>query len=107
MNKVTTTLKGITTISEEFSNFITQLALHVNVILKDLKELVANAGSDYRRYNEKQRRLVHLAVEYVSLLKAVLETPLLTKDGSLKSGLGKNLAGFKSAQLQLEAAGLR
>ena len=96
ISKVTTALNGIEKVCKQNFLFVTKLSNKMTPILNDLSEFILEKGNDYKKYNKKQRSLVHLSVEYANLLKSVLETPLLTKDGTLKQGIGKKLDNFSS-----------
>lgn len=102
MESVKTALKGIQKVTAMFSELIEELVPRVEKQVDTLARLVREKGNDYSNYTAAQRQKVHLTVEFVALLKQVLETPILSKNGSLKRGLVGSLQGFRNTQAQLE-----
>jgi len=102
MKNVTSTLKGIEKVTVEFSELIGELTPRVKKQIDGLAKLVQENGSDYTTYTLSQRKKVHLTLEFTYLLKQILETPLLSKNGAPKRGLAGMLESFRDTQTSLE-----
>lgn len=104
MNCARTALNGIEKVANQFQELIDGLCPRFDLVLQSLDKLIKTRGSDYTAYSEDERRLVYTAVEFAHLTKKALETPLLTKSGALKRGLGRQIESIESSPLLLDEA---
>ena len=63
--------------------------------MDSLESTIIAAGIDYSAYDVDQKRQVYLAVQFAQILKLVLETPILTKEGGIDNQCWKALAALK------------
>jgi len=49
----------------------------------ELERIVRKRGKNYRRYSTEQKHIVAQICSVAAAIKAVLDTPILTEDGSL------------------------
>lgn len=129
MKNVQTALKGIASISNAFYDLISKFLTPMDIILDNLEEIVkdstnyqklqlglwakvafkikkllkVNTKCDYTKLDLRKRKTVHLAVQFAQSLKMLLETPLLTQDGSLRIECNKALTEGNTIFKQLTA----
>ena len=48
-----------------------------------MEDIIENEGEDYREYKAESKRLVAAAASTACSIKAVLDTPILTEEGTL------------------------
>ena len=61
----------------------------------DLKQVIHDSGTDWNQYNVSQKKQVAASLKIAQLAKAIIDTPMLTKDGVLTDDI-KNIAAKKS-----------
>ncbi len=83
MNGAKSIVEAIGKVSLEFTRLIKDVSLRMDQALLKLDNLIETAGVDYKKYNETERKIVHSNVQFAQVLKILLETPILTKDGAL------------------------
>ena len=80
---VISTCKGI----RMRANMLTRLLLKLDAIFAPLvynmEKIIETSGSDYTKYTPDQKKTIAGAMALAGAIKAVLDTPLLTEDGSL------------------------
>jgi hypothetical protein len=76
-------LEAIQDITLKFDEIIQRLSTAIIPVLDNLESTIMASGADYSRYDISQKRQVNLAVQFAQVLKLVLETPLLTKEGAI------------------------
>lgn len=91
MEKAISVLDAIKKVAQKFDEVIKRLSTTMTSELDDLENIIIGSGTDYAKYNELQKRQVHLTVQFAQVLKLLLETPLLTKDGALDESSNKAL----------------
>lgn len=104
MNCAATALKGIELVVVQFENLIADLCPRFDKALANLDALIRERGTSYVSYSEDERKKVYLAVEFAHLVKRVLETQILSQDGGLQHGLGRQVKAIRSMPLFVEAA---
>ena len=62
-----------------------------------LEEIINQSGVDFYMYNDKEQAAVFHAVKYAQLVKAIIDTPILNKEGELLGNASKNFSGIKAA----------
>lgn len=95
MKNARTLVTGIGKVAEEFHKLIQSLAARTDIILDLLEKVIKKSGIDYSQYAQPQQRAVYLAVQFAQVLKMVIETPILTKDGALTTNYRKALGEGK------------
>lgn len=83
---------GIGKVAKEFHRVIEGLSSRLEGILYSLEKVIKESGTNYQNYTESQQRIVYVAVQLTTLLKQVVETPFLTKDGALAPNYSKALS---------------
>lgn len=125
LNNATSVMKAIRQISEQFTEAIEQLNIHMSHALDELeyeferamehrnksmryrvKRAIYNlfkkeVSLEYRQLNEEQQKLLHVSYQMAQTMKVLLETPLLHKDGSIDENCRMTLEETKP-QLQFE-----
>jgi hypothetical protein len=69
--------------------------------LNQLESLISEFGTDYRKYGEKGKRLVHVTVLTAQLMRGYLDLPILTKNGNLSRRVKKELEGLGNMRNQI------
>jgi hypothetical protein len=104
LNKVSTTLRSIKKITKQFDEFICQLLPYVDDSLDALEEAITRSGVQYPSFDDREKRVVFLAVAHVDLLKQVLQTPLLSDNGAIHAEVPEKLESFDQTGVSLENA---
>lgn len=91
MNNARTLVVGIGKVAGEFHWLIQSLVERMNTVLDLLEQVIKKLGFDYSQYAQPQQKTVYLAVQFSQVLKMVIETPILTKDGALTTNYHKAL----------------
>ena len=74
---------GIVKRADLFKKVLVYLEAFLFQKLRDLENVIQNEGADYRKYSDNAKKQVAVCVATVQALKAVLDTPMLTKKGDL------------------------
>ena len=96
MRAAASVVRGIRKVAIQFRDVLTGLDERTTPVLDDFAMVIKLHGADYSILPEPDRRKVHLAVAFAQGLKAVLEAPLLTKNGALTKGYPKALEHGRS-----------
>ena len=76
---------GIEKRANLFSSFISDLSESKNEDLHNLLDLIREQGRDYSSYTQESKKKLACAVAKVKLIKTVIDTPILTEEGTLTS----------------------
>lgn len=68
-----------------FSSFIRALSESKDEELDFLLDLIREQGLDYSSYTQESKKKLACAVAKVKLIKTVIDTPILTEEGTLTS----------------------
>ena len=81
--------KGIRRRSDMFNNFLIRLQAVFDPLVYQMKEIIKNKGTDFEMFSDEEKKVVASAMSLAGAIKAVLDTPILNKDGNLteESGL--------------------
>lgn len=52
-------------------------------LVYELENILKSSGNDYKTYSDDQKKTIAAALSWAGAIKAVLDTPILTEDGSL------------------------
>ena len=91
MRAAASVVSGIREVAIQFRDVLAGLDERTTPVLDDLAMVIKLHGADYSKLPEAELRKVHLASAFAKGLKAVLEAPLLTKDGALTKSYPKAL----------------
>lgn len=91
MESAISILDAIEKVAKQFDAVIRRLAELFTPLLHGLESAIATTGNNYADYSPSQKRFVHLTVQFAQVLKLVLETPLLTKEGAINESCYKAL----------------
>ena len=80
---VVTKCKGIVKRADLFKKVLIYLEAFLFPQLRNLENVIQNEGTDYRQYSDDAKKQVAVCVATVQALKAVLDVPMLTKNGDL------------------------
>lgn len=75
--------KGIRMRANMFHRLIIKLNAVFEPLVYSLEKIVASSGTDYSTYTPEQKAIVASSLSVAGAIKAVLDTPILTEDGSL------------------------
>lgn len=79
-------VRGIRRMAEHGIEVISAMDERVTPVLDRFDNVIKKHGTDFRQYPDDAKLEVYLAVQFAACLKALLETPILTKDGAVDSG---------------------
>ncbi len=83
VNGAKSILIAIGNVSSEFIQLINEVSLRMDQALVSLDRVIETSGVDYKTYNDMEKQIVHNNVQFAQVMKILLETPILTKDGAL------------------------
>ena len=83
MDTVVSLCNGINKRAQLFKTLIEKLDKLFYVQLTNLKDVVKNTGTDYSKYSAKEKQVVAISLSTLATIKAVLDTPILNKEGVL------------------------
>lgn len=87
-----------------FHNLLARLDAYFLPLIHRMETVVADEGTDYFAYSAEGKKIIAMAVSAALSVKTVLDTPILTEDGSLTEE-AETLAGRLQLQLEECAAG--
>ena len=73
-------IEQVTTLANET---LSKVSARLRRSVNDLQNVIKNYGEDYRSYSQESREVVFRSVKFAQLIKAMVDTPLLDKDGNL------------------------
>lgn len=85
--------------AEMFHDLLAKLDLKLYPLVDQLGKIIAKEGVYYSRFTQESRELVAKATSLAVAIKAVLDTPLLDKEGGLTQA-SKELLGNNSEELE-------
>lgn len=88
MKAATAVVKGIQQAANGYRKLLNKFDPVVTSVLDHLEATLAEHGTNYRTYPQTAQERVYVAVQFAQGLKALLEAPLLTKSGALRSDHG-------------------
>jgi len=83
MKSAQSVAEGIEKVARQYESFLDQFVKRMNRSLDALEFVIEENGTDYQSMPEEDRRVVHAAVQFTQVLKALLTAPLLNENGSL------------------------
>ena len=66
-----------------FHNLLARLDAHFLPLIHAMEEVVANEGTNYAAYKPESKRIIASVASIAVSIKAILDTPILTADGTL------------------------
>jgi len=66
-----------------FHNLLARLDAHFLPLIHAMEEVVANEGTNYAAYKPESKRIIASVASTAVSIKAILDTPILTADGTL------------------------
>ena len=72
-----------------FYNLLAHLDSYFLPLIWKMQDIVANEGTDYRMYSKESKKIIASAASTACSIKAVLDTPILSEDGSLTEESGE------------------
>lgn len=76
-------LKAITDVTSLANTTFSNVSSRLRHSVSDLKRVIENEGTDFSNYSEQAKSIVFGSVKFAQLLKAMIDTPILDKDGNL------------------------
>ena len=74
---------GMTKRADAFKSILTDLNYLLNPLVYDLRSVIRTSGIDYSKFNINEQKVVAECVSVAIAVKAVLDTPILTKEGKV------------------------
>lgn len=93
--------KGIFMRANMFNRALIKLELLFNPLLEELNNIIETSGTDYSRFTAEQKKTVAACMSLAGAIKAILDTPILTEDGSLTE---ESKEAISSVQKIIESA---
>ncbi|MGE6780549.1 hypothetical protein ACQKFL_23215 [Vreelandella titanicae] len=76
-------LKAISEVTTLANTTFSNVSSRLRHAVSELKKVIGNEGIDFANYSEQSKATVFSAVKFAQLLKAMVDTPILDKDGNL------------------------
>lgn len=86
MKKASEMCNAIRRKSDMFSRFLVSLDTVLEPLVYDMAQVVQIKGTDYSKYDVRDKKLIAETMALVGAVKSVIDTPILNKDGSLING---------------------
>ena len=83
MNLAATLCYGIAARSDMFVKLLSDLRKRLDPLITRMVEIEAEYGRDYRKLPQKSKETLAAACSLAGCIKAVIDTPILTKEGNL------------------------
>lgn len=81
--------KGIRMRANMFERLLIKLDAIFEPYIELLAQVIQNSGTDYALYNDEEKSIVAASLSIAKAIKTVLDTPILTEEGSLTDKSGK------------------
>lgn len=78
-----TACNGIRHRADLFTRVLTKLDLLLYPMLEDFERVIAEQGTDYRRFDNNAKKMIAALLSTVQATKAMIDTPILNKDGAI------------------------
>ncbi|WP_422418989.1 hypothetical protein [Pseudomonas sp. GZD-222] len=94
-------LKAINTVTSLANSTFSKISAQLRHSVAELKKVIETQGVDFRDFSEQGKDAVFRAVKFAQLLKAMIDTPILDKDGNLVLSTDKrvrDIAAVSSGQ---------
>lgn len=92
---------GISEIAVRSIEIISTLRKYSRRGVKKLEKIIQESGLDYQNYDNKEKEIVFKNVKIIQLLKAIIDTAILDKEGNLLGDVDSNIKKFESNLNQL------
>lgn len=84
--------------ADMFRDLISQVDTLFRPLIEKMEAMVKEKGTDYRDYGEEDRKTIAMALATAGAVKAVLDTPILTKEGAVTE---ESLRAYKKVEVFL------
>lgn len=81
--------------ADMFRDLISQVDTLFRPLIEKMEAVVKEKGTDYRDYGEEDRKTIAMALATAGAVKAVLDTPILTKEGAVTE---ESLRAYKKVE---------
>ena len=81
--------------ADMFRDLISQVDTLFRPLIEKMEAVVKEKGTDYRDYGEEERKTIAMALATAGAVKAVLDTPILTKEGAVTE---ESLRAYKKVE---------
>jgi len=88
-------LKAIEQVTSLANTTFSKISSQLRHAVHDLKGIIESQGNDYQAFTAESRESVFRSVKFAQLLKAMIDTPILDKDGNLVLATEKRLQEIK------------
>ncbi len=88
-------LEVIGTVTSLANNTFSTLTTQLRRAVSDLKKMLDAEGENYQALSSESREVVFRSVKFAQIIKAMIDTPILDKDGNLVLSTEKRLQEFK------------
>lgn len=83
MNLATDGCKAVSERADMFRHLLSDLDDVFRPLIRKMDSVISERGTNFREYNQADKEVIAMALSTASAVKAVLDTPILTKDGSV------------------------
>ncbi|WP_304350227.1 hypothetical protein [Comamonas testosteroni] len=90
-------LQAITQVSTLASEIFQQVTIQLRRSVDNLAEVIAQEGANYQKLTPGSKKIVIEAVKFAQLIKAMIDTPILDKDGSLVLSTKKRIEDIQTS----------
>ena len=87
---------------QQFCELLNQLDARFRPLIKAMDETIRTYGKDYSKYPAENKKAIAAATALAVSIKAVLDTPILTKDGQLTGDSANILQEYQSGTKRLK-----
>ncbi|MEB0007247.1 hypothetical protein QN412_21120 [Pseudomonas sp. RTB3] len=76
-------LQAIEQVTSLANTTLSKISSHLRHAVSELKKVIENNGEDYRTFSDESKKVVLHSVKFAQLLKAMIDTAILDKNGNL------------------------
>lgn len=76
-------LQAIESVTSLANTTFSKISSQLRRAVSELKKVIENNGVDYRTFSDESKQVVFVSVKFAQLLKAMIDTAILDKDGNL------------------------
>jgi hypothetical protein len=88
-------LQAIENVTTMANKTFSKVSLHLRHAVHDLKRVIESHGNDYQTFSDEHKETVFRSVKFAQLLKTMIDTPIIDKDGNLVLSTEKRIQKIK------------
>ena len=92
-----TKLQAISQVSTLASEILQKITIQLRRSIENLSEVISQEGTDYQKFSPSAKKAALESVKFAQLIKAIIDTPILDKDGNLVLSTKKKIENIQTS----------